>query len=43
MDETKLGQALVLTEDEETTIAVDKKLVTVKPLYRWLLEKDLPG
>ncbi|MDQ7823678.1 MAG: ATP-binding protein [Candidatus Eremiobacteraeota bacterium] len=40
MDEIKLKHALLLTEDEETTLTLDRKLVTVKPLYRWLLEKE---
>jgi predicted AAA+ superfamily ATPase len=40
MDETKLSQALVLTEDEDTLMTLDKKQVTIKPLYRWLLEID---
>lgn len=38
MDELKLKTALILTEDTEERIASEGKVVTVKPIYKWLLE-----
>lgn len=40
MDELKLKQGLILTEDEEEIIKKDKKEIIVKPVYKWLLERD---
>ncbi|MCG2711075.1 MAG: ATP-binding protein [Candidatus Omnitrophica bacterium] len=37
MDELKLKTALILTEDTEEEIALEGKVVTVKPIYKWLL------
>lgn len=37
MDELKLKTALVLTEDTEEEIALEGKVVMVKPIYKWLL------
>ncbi len=38
MDELKLKHALILTEDTEEKIASERKVVVVKPIYKWLLE-----
>jgi len=38
MDELKLKTALILTEDDEEEIASGDKVITVKPVYKWLLE-----
>lgn len=40
MDELKLKQSLILTEDEEEIIKKNKKEIIVKPIYKWLLEKE---
>ncbi len=37
MDELKLKTALILTEDTEEEIALEGKVVMVKPVYKWLL------
>ena len=37
MDELKLKTALILTEDTEEEIALEGKVVVVKPIYKWLL------
>jgi len=39
MDELKLNTALILTEDSEEKIRVQGKVITVKPIYKWLLEE----
>lgn len=36
MDELKLKEALILTEDNEEEIKLKGKIVTVKPIYKWL-------
>ncbi|MCM8775388.1 MAG: ATP-binding protein [Candidatus Omnitrophica bacterium] len=38
MDEFKLKKALVLTEDSEEEIKLKSKIITVQPVYKWLLE-----
>ncbi len=40
MEELKLKQALILTGDTEETIASAGNVITVKPVYKWLLEAD---
>ncbi|MFH1093702.1 MAG: ATP-binding protein [Candidatus Omnitrophota bacterium] len=37
MDELKLKNALILTQDTEEEIALEGKIVMVKPIYKWLL------
>jgi predicted AAA+ superfamily ATPase len=37
MDELRLKTALILTEDTEEEIALEGKVVMVKPIYKWLL------
>lgn len=37
MEELKLKTALILTEDTEEEIALEGKVVMVKPIYKWLL------
>lgn len=40
MEETKLKSGLILTyNDKEETITIDKKTITIKPVYKWLLGK----
>jgi uncharacterized protein len=39
MDEFKLKEGLVITEDHEDKETGDEKIITYKPLWRWLLEK----
>jgi len=41
MDELKLKTALILTEDTEEEIALEGKVVMVKPIYKWLLESRI--
>jgi hypothetical protein len=38
MEELKINNALVLTEDSEEKIKKDNKVVMVKPIYKWLIE-----
>ncbi|MDD2715998.1 MAG: ATP-binding protein [Candidatus Wallbacteria bacterium] len=38
MDELKLKTALILTEDTDEEIKLKGKAITVKPIYKWLLE-----
>ena len=38
MDELKLKNALILTEDTEEEIKLKGKIILVKPIYKWLLE-----
>ncbi|MCX5698264.1 MAG: ATP-binding protein [Candidatus Omnitrophica bacterium] len=42
MDELKLKTALILTEDTEEKITLEGKVVTVMPIYKWLLNKAIP-
>lgn len=37
MDELKIKEGLILTEDHEEEIIIDKKTIIVKPIYKWLL------
>ncbi|MBI5399959.1 ATP-binding protein [Candidatus Saganbacteria bacterium] len=39
MEELKIDQALILTEDSEQTIKIKNKTIHVTPIYKWLLEK----
>ena len=41
MDELKIKDALILTEDNEEKIKVKDNTITVIPIYKWLLEKRL--
>lgn len=41
MDELKLKNGLILTEDEEETIKAGKKRIVVKPVYKWLLGETI--
>lgn len=38
MDELKINNAFILTEDSEERIQDKNKAITVKPVYKWLLE-----
>ena len=40
MDELKLKKGLILTGDEEKEIKVHSGSIKVKPVYKWLLERD---
>jgi predicted AAA+ superfamily ATPase len=40
MGELKLKKGLILTGDEEKEIKVDSGSIKVKPVYKWLLERD---
>jgi uncharacterized protein len=40
MDELKLKTALILTEDTEEEMKLKGKTITVKPIYKWLLEES---
>jgi len=40
MQELKLKQALILTEDEEDIIEIDGKEIKAMPVYKWLLEEN---
>ena len=37
MDELKLNDGLILTYNEEDEIKMNKKVVNVIPVYKWLL------
>ncbi len=37
MDELKLKTAFILTEDTEEVIKLKGKVLTIKPIYKWLL------
>jgi len=41
MDELKLKTGLILTDDTEEKITSDGKVITVKPVYKWLLEEGI--
>jgi uncharacterized protein len=41
MDELKLKTALILTEDTEEEITLERRVVVVKPIYKWLLEDGI--
>jgi len=38
MDEFKLKEGLVITEDIDKEVEVDNKKMVYKPLWKWLLE-----
>ena len=38
MSELKIKKALILTEDSEERIKEKNKLITVKPIYKWIVE-----
>lgn len=40
MNELKLNKALILTEDTEKELSIGKKKISVKPVYKWLIEKE---
>lgn len=40
MDELKLKTALILTEDTEEEITQERKVITVKPVYKWLMQGE---
>lgn len=40
IQELKLKQALIITEDEDDAIGVDNKKIKVMPIWQWLLEKN---
>lgn len=40
MDELHLERSLLLTYDTSETIKVEKKTITVQPVYQWLVEKS---
>ena len=42
LEELKLREALILTEDREEEIKLKGSVITVKPIYKWLLEGSLP-
>lgn len=39
MDELKINNALLLTEDNEEKVKIKNKIINVKPIYKWLLER----
>ncbi len=40
MEELHLDNALLLTDDEEGQVLVDKKTITILPVYKWLLKNS---
>jgi hypothetical protein len=40
MEELRLKKALILTEDSEEEIVASGKVITVRSVYRWLLEEE---
>ncbi len=38
MDELKISHSMILTEDSEEEIHLKNRTITVKPVYKWLLE-----
>ena len=38
MDQFGLKHGLILTQDSEEEIKIGRKIITVKPVYQWLLE-----
>lgn len=41
MEEVGVNTGIILTEDERNTLKLNKKTITVLPLYEWLLEPDV--
>ncbi len=41
MDELRLKKSLILTEDTEEEIRANSRVISVRPVYKWLLEKAL--
>lgn len=39
MEELKINKGLILTYDTEENIRLANKIITIKPIYKWLLEK----
>ena len=39
MEELSIKNSIVLTEDHEETIKDKNKLITVQPVYKWLLQE----
>ncbi len=40
LDETNLEGALLLTDHHQETININKKIISIKPVYQWLLESS---
>ncbi|MEW6608825.1 MAG: ATP-binding protein [bacterium] len=40
MDELKLREGIILTYDDEDSISIDNKFINIKPVYKWLLERE---
>jgi predicted AAA+ superfamily ATPase len=40
MDELRMPEAMILTDDTETEMKSGSKTIAVKPVYRWLLEDE---
>lgn len=40
MDKFKLKKGLILTFDQDEEIKIDKKLILIKPVWKWLLENN---
>lgn len=38
LNELKLKQGLILTEDQEDSLKINNKQIIIKPIYKWLLE-----
>lgn len=38
LQETGLKKGVILTEDEEDLLNIEKKQIIVKPIYKWLLQ-----
>jgi len=39
MEYFKLKNGLILSYDQETNITLDKKKISVKPVWKWILEE----
>ncbi|MBS3089359.1 hypothetical protein J4461_00580 [Candidatus Pacearchaeota archaeon] len=40
MEKNQLKEGLILTLDKEEDLVVEGKKVTIKPVWKWLLEKS---
>jgi len=40
MEELRVKKGLILTEDSEEEIVASGKVITVKSVYKWLLEEE---
>ncbi|OGF21868.1 hypothetical protein A2Y83_00900 [Candidatus Falkowbacteria bacterium RBG_13_39_14] len=43
LKEFNLKEGLILTEYEETEIKKDGKKIVIKPVYKWLIDKNIPS